>query len=106
MSTAADTDPNALARIHTIRRAGERHGVSLSAADVARFEAMIREGMDGPECVWVRAFFHPHRPRRLYAVRFAFKWLACLYDLEARCIVTVLPRRVLAQYPETRRFAT
>ena len=104
MSTAADTDPNALARIHTIRRAGERHGVSLSAADVARFEAMIRSGRDGPECVWVREFYRPDR--RLYAVRFAFRWLPVVFDVHSRVIVTVLPRRVLAQYPETRRFAS
>ena len=106
MSTAADHDPNVLARIHTIRRAGERHGVSLSDADVARFEAMIRSGRDGPECVWVRAFFHPYRCRRLYAVRFAFRWFPVLWDCEGGCIVTVLPRRVLAQYPESRSLAT
>lgn len=104
MSTDRAVAPEYHAHLHARRRAYERYRVHLTDADLARVEALIRSGRDGPDCVWARGFYDP--ARRLYAVRFGFRWLPVLYEAATGCVVTVLPPFVLSRYPETRRFAS
>jgi hypothetical protein len=78
------------AHLHFRRRAWERYGLALSAADIAGIEATIRRG-DSVKSV------HFCATRAGHSVRVRGKLIVVLYDSEINAAVTALPMVAIAK---------